>query len=104
MVDHPLFSYRHKTSQQVFAFLQRVSCHHTFWPVICSRKLPFCCEDFPLNDVKGYLDLSFDNLQLIFPIHLMKFVDQKPQIQGKLLGIIKHNAIYLSAISNFLMH
>ena len=81
-----------------------VLCRHTFLPVICSRQLPFCREDFPLNDVTVYLDLSFDSA-IDFPICLMKFVDQNAQIQGKLLVIIKHNAIYLfSATSNFLMH
>ena len=81
-----------------------ISCRHTFSPVICFRQLPFCLEDFPLNDVTVILDLSFDRV-IDFPIYLMKFVDQNGQIEGKLLVIIKHNAIYLfSAISNFLMH
>ena len=57
-----------------------------------------------MNDVTGYLDLSFDRA-IDFPIYLMKFVDQNAQVEGKLLAIIKHNAIYLfSAISIFLMH
>ena len=82
----------------------RVSCRHTFSPVICFRQLLFCREDFPLNDVTVYLDLSFDRA-IDFPIYLMKFVDQNAQIEGKLLVTIKHKAIYMfSAISNFLMH
>ena len=57
-----------------------------------------------MNDITGYLDLSFDRA-IDFPIYLMKFGDQNAQIEGKLLVIIKHNAIYLfSAISIFLMH
>ena len=68
------------------------------------RPLPCCREDLPLNDVTGYFDFSFDRA-IDFPIHLMKFVDQNAQIEGKHLVIIKHNAIYLfSAISFFLMH
>ena len=78
--------------------------YYTFSPVICFRQLPFCLEDFPLNDVTFYLDLSFDRA-FDFPIYLMKFVDKNGQIEGKLLVIIKHNAIYLfSSITNFLMH
>ena len=81
-----------------------ISCRHTFSPVICFRQLPFCREDFLLNDVTVYLDLSFDRA-IHFPIYLMKFVEQNAQIERKLLVIIKHNASYLfSAISNFLMH
>ena len=54
-----------------------------------------------MNDVTGYLDLSFD-WAIDFPIYLMNFVDQNAQIESKLLVIIKHNAIYLfSAISIF---
>ena len=69
-----------------------ISCRHTFSPVICSRQLPFCRQDFPLNDVTVYLDISFDSA-IDFEIYLIKFVDQNAQIQGKLLVIIKHNAI-----------
>ena len=72
--------------------------------IICFRPLPFCRKGLPLNDVTGYLDLSFDRA-IDFPMYLMKFVDQNAQIEGKPLVIIKHNAIYLiSAISIFLMH
>ena len=81
-----------------------VSCRFTFSPIICFRLLPFCREDLPLNDVTGYLDLSFDRA-IDFAIYLMKSVDQNAQIECKLLVIIKHNAIYLfSAIYIFLMH
>ena len=41
-----------------------------------------------MNDVTGYLDLSFDRA-IDFPIYLMKFGDQTAQIEGKLLVIIK---------------
>ena len=92
------------SSLYFFVFSGYVSCRHRFSPVICFRQLPFCRGDFPLNDVTVYLDLSFDRA-IDFPIYLMKFVDQNAQIKGKLLVIIKHNAICLfSAISNFLMH
>ena len=46
-----------------------LSCRHTFSPVICSRQLPFCREDFPLNDVTFYLDLKFDSA-IDFPIYI----------------------------------
>ena len=61
-----------------------LSCRHTFSPVICSRQLRFCREDFPLNYVTVYLDPSFDSA-IDFPMYLMKFVDQNAQFQGKLL-------------------
>ena len=84
--------------------LTKVSCRYTLLPVICSQQLPYCHEDFPLNDVTVYLDYLFDRA-IDFPIFLLKFVDQNAQNQGKLLVIIKHNTNYLfSAISNFLMH
>ena len=49
----------------------RVSCRFTFSPIICFRLLPFCREDLPLNDVTGYLDLSFDRA-IDFPIEQRK--------------------------------
>ena len=87
-----------------FVKIINVSFRYTFSPVICSRQLPFCRDDFPLNDVTVYLDLLFDRA-IDFPIFLLKFVNQNAQNQGKLLAIIKHNTINLiSAMSNFLMH
>ena len=70
-------------------YINKVMCRFTFSPIICFRLLPFCLEDLPLNDVTGYLDLSFDRA-IDFPIYLMKFVDQNAQIECKLPVIIKH--------------